>query len=125
MRWAITVPDSPTPDKLIGTCGFHVWEQVHRRCDIGYELNSAYWGRGYMTEIVHGLVRWCFENLDLHRVQADCTDGNMGSQRVLEKVGFTLEGIWRENCFEHGRFVSLRQYGLLRREYLGHDQSGA
>jgi RimJ/RimL family protein N-acetyltransferase len=36
---------------------------------------------------------------------------------VLEKVGFTLEGIWRENTFEHGQFVSLKQYGLLRREY--------
>ncbi len=62
-------------------------------------------------------MRWCFENLDLHRIQADCDVENVASARVLEKVGFTLEGIWREREFERGRFVSLKQYGLLRREY--------
>lgn len=115
IRWAITFHDD---DTLIGTCGFHFWSREHRRCDIGYDLNPKYWGRGYMTEIAHAIVRWCFENLNLHRIQADCTAGNIGSERVLEKVGFRHEGTWRENTFEHGRFVDLKQYGLLRREYL-------
>jgi ribosomal-protein-alanine N-acetyltransferase len=113
--WAITLKGGD--DRLIGTCGFHLWDKAHRRVDIGYNMDVPYWGRGYTTEATHALVRWCFENLDLHRVQADCTEGNIGSQRVLEKVGFTLEGIWRENTFEHGRFVNIKQYGLLRREY--------
>jgi len=38
---------------------------------------------------------------------------------VPETVGFTHEGTWRESCFEHGRFVDLKQYGLLWREYVG------
>ncbi|MCA9904967.1 MAG: GNAT family N-acetyltransferase, partial [Anaerolineae bacterium] len=71
------------------------------------------------TEATHAVVRWCFDNLDLHRVQADCTAGNIASERVLEKVGFTYEGTWRESVFEHGRFVDIKQYGLLRREYVG------
>ena len=118
-RWGITLKGD---DRMIGTCGFHFWSHEHRRTDIGYDLQEAFWGRGYITEATHILVRWCFENLDLHRVQADCTAGNVGSERVLEKVGFTLEGLWRENTFEHGRFVSLKQYGLLRREYLPDSQ---
>lgn len=117
MRWAITVKDGP--DEMIGTCGFHFWSREHRRTDIGYDLQSAYWRQGYITEAAHTLIGWCFENLDLHRVQADCTAGNIGSERVLEKLGFTLEGTWRENIFEHGHFVNIRQYGLLRREYRG------
>lgn len=115
-RWGITLKGGD--DTMIGTCGFHFWDRTHRRADIGYDLNQAYWGRGYITEATHTLVRWCFDNLDLHRIQADCTQGNIGSERVLEKVGFTLEGIWRENTFEHGRFVNIKQYGLLRREYM-------
>jgi ribosomal-protein-alanine N-acetyltransferase len=115
LRWGITLKGD---DIVIGTCGFHHLSQENHRCDLGYDLLPAYWGRGYVTEATHAMVRWCFENLDLHRIQADCTDGNIGSERVLEKVGFTYEGTWRENCFEHGRFVSLKQYGLLRREYL-------
>lgn len=115
LRWGITLRDA---DTVIGTCGFHNLERTHRRCDIGYDLIPAYWNRGYITEATHALVRWCFDNLDLHRIQADCTAGNIGSERVLEKVGFTFEGLWRENTFEHGQFVSLKQYGLLRREYM-------
>jgi ribosomal-protein-alanine N-acetyltransferase len=115
LRWGITLRGD---DKVIGTCGFHFLSRENRHCDIGYDLQPAYWGRGYVTEATHAMVRWCFENLDLHRIQADCTAGNIGSERVLEKVGFTHEGTWRENCFEHERFISLKQYGLLRREYL-------
>jgi [ribosomal protein S5]-alanine N-acetyltransferase len=115
LRWAITFREQ---DTLIGTCGFHFYSAEHRRVDIGYDLNAAYWGRGYITEIARAIVGWCFENLDLHRVQADCTEGNIGSERVLEKVGFKLEGIWRENTFEHGRFVNIKQYGLLRHEFM-------
>jgi ribosomal-protein-alanine N-acetyltransferase len=115
LRWAITFHGQ---NILIGTCGFHFWSPEHRRCDIGYDLNAAYWGRGYTTEIARAVVGWCFENLNLHRVQADCTEGNIGSERVLEKVGFKLEGVWRENTFEHGRFVNITQYGLLRREFV-------
>ena len=115
LRWGITLKGE---DKVIGTCGFHFLSRENSHCDIGYDLIPLYWRRGYVTEATHALVRWCFENLDLHRIQADCTEGNIGSERVLEKVGFTHEGTWRESCFEHGRFVSLKQYGLLRREYL-------
>lgn len=115
LRWGITLRGE---DNVIGTCGFHFWERENRRCDIGYDLIPTYWKRGYITEAAHAMVRWCFENLNLHRIQADCTAGNLGSERVLEKVGFTHEGTWRESCFEHGRFVNIKQYGLLRREYL-------
>lgn len=116
-RWGITLRGSD--DRILGTCGFHEYKPKDRRVDIGYDLMPEYWGKGYVTEAARELVRWCFAALDLHRVQADLTEGNLGSQRVLEKLGFTHEGTWRENCFEHGHFVSLKQYGLLRREFVG------
>lgn len=115
-RWAITLRENPS--RLIGTIGFHFFERRDRKVDIGYDLMPAYWNTGITTEATHAVVRWSFENLNLHRVQADCTDGNMGSERVLLKVGFQVEGLWRESCFEHGRFVNIKQFGLLRREYM-------
>ncbi len=115
VRWAITLRDD---DRLIGTVGFHFWLKEHHRCDLGYDLIPAYWGRGYVTEVSRAVIGWCFTNLELHRVQADCTSGNIASERVLEKLGFTLEGEFRESIFEHGRFVNIKQYGLLRREFM-------
>ncbi|MDX1993170.1 MAG: GNAT family protein [bacterium] len=120
VRWAITRKGE---DRLLGTVGFHFWERQHRRCDIGYDLLEHEWGKGYATEAAQAVVRWCFLNLNLHRVQADLTEGNLGSEGVLLKIGFKFEGVWRENTFEHGRFVNLRQFGLLRREYLGEEEN--
>ncbi len=115
-RWAITFKQKPS--QLIGTLGFHFYETRDRRVDIGFDLLPAYWNQGIMTEAAQRLVSWCFEHLDLHRVQADCTEGNLGSEKVLLKVGFKVEGLWRESCFEHGRFVNIKQFGLLRREFM-------
>lgn len=112
--WGITLHGA---DRLVGMCGAYQWDRSNRRIDIGYHIVPAHWGRGYATEAARAITGWCFEHLGVHRVQADCTDGNIGSERVLLKCGFTVEGIWRESCWEHGRFVDIKQFGLLRREF--------
>ncbi len=114
VQWAITLPET---DQLIGTCGNYAWERDNRHIDIGYHILPSHWGQGYATEAAHAVIQWSFDNLDVHRIQADCTEGNIASERVMLKCGFQLEGIWRESCWEHGRFVNIKQFGLLRREY--------
>ncbi len=115
VRWGITLRQAP--ETVIGTCGFHMWNRQHRRCEVGYDLHRAHWRRGIATEVMQTVIPWCFENLNLNRIEADITSGNRASQRVLEKLGFVYEGTWREQVFEHGRFVDIVQFGLLRREY--------
>ncbi len=114
VQWAMTLHGD---DRLIGTCGTYAWDRENRRVDIGYHVVPALWGRGYATEAARAITRWSFDHLDVHRVQADCTDGNIGSERVLLKCGFKIEGVWRESCWEHGRFVDIKQFGVLRREF--------
>lgn len=115
VNWAITDKES---GRFIGICGTHNWHKTDRRVDVGYTLARDEWGKGYATEVTRAMLAWCFENLDVHRVQADITDGNIGSERVLLKCGFKVEGIWRESCWEHERFVDIKQFGILRREYI-------
>ncbi|MBK8020030.1 MAG: GNAT family N-acetyltransferase [Chloroflexi bacterium] len=112
--WAITRKGE---DAAIGMCGAYGWDRENRRVDIGYHVQPSFWGQGYATEAARAIIQWCFDRLDVHRVQADCTEGNDASERVMIKCGFTQEGIWRESCWEHGRFVNIKQYGLLRREF--------
>jgi ribosomal-protein-alanine N-acetyltransferase len=108
-------------DEMIGTCGVHNWSSSDRRVDIGYVLHPDYWNQGYTTEAARAIIRWSFEQLNVHRVQADCTEGNEGSARVLLKCGFKHEGTWRENTWEHGRFINTQQFGILRREFFGEE----
>lgn len=59
---------------------------------IGYWMGEPHAGRGLMTEAVGLLAGWAFASLGLHRIEAACLPENAPSIRLLEKVGFTLEG---------------------------------
>jgi len=112
--WGITLRGE---NDLIGLCGAYAWERGDCHVDLGYHILPGRWGQGYATEAARAVIGWCFDNLDVHRIQADCTDGNQGSEAVLLKCGFRVEGIARESCWEHGRFVDIKHFGLLRREF--------
>ncbi len=114
LRWGLTRIGS---DDLIGTAGFNWWDRDNRCAEIGYDLNRHYWGQGLMTEAVHAMLRWGFSHMALNRIEADTTEGNIGSIRVLEKCGFTHEGTMHERHFAQGRFWDNLRYGLLRRDY--------
>lgn len=122
INWGITLLDD---ERFIGQCGLHGWDQSNRHVDIGYHIVPSQWGQGYATEATQAIIGWCVEQLDVHRIQADCTNGNLASERVLLKCGFKVEGVWRESCWEHGRFVDIKQFGLLRHEFDANLNSGS
>lgn len=65
---------------------------VSQSCSLGYWAGEIYKGRGYTTAAVRAVVRFCFDDLDLHRVEAACQPENAASRAVLEKAGFEHEG---------------------------------
>ena len=114
IRWAITQkPD----DRMIGSCGFHLYNRRDSRVEIGYELHSDHWHQGIMTEAAAAVLQFCFDRLGAHRVEADVVEGNVASAALLKKLGFTLEGVWRDRVFKRGAFHSLWQFGLLAPEH--------
>lgn len=77
-------------DRLIGTLGASEQRQGDV-FEIGYSLARAHWGQGYAVEAVGALVDLLFAN-GARRVFADTDPDNRASNRVLERLGFTLEG---------------------------------
>ncbi|MEW4371379.1 GNAT family N-acetyltransferase [Paenibacillus kandeliae] len=71
-------------------------------CWIGYFLNHLHNGKGIMTAAVKMVVDYAFEELHLHRLEAGVMPHNIGSLRVLEKVGFAREGLARKNVKING-----------------------
>ena len=59
---------------------------------LGYWLDETYWGKGYMTESVQGVLKYGFEKLKLSLITATCYPHNKCSQKVLKKNGFIYEG---------------------------------
>ena len=58
---------------------------------VGYWIGEPYWGRGYCTEAAKGLIHFCFETLQLVRIEAEHLVSNPASGRVMEKVGMTYK----------------------------------
>ena len=82
------------PELLIGSVGFSniVWGSF-LSCFLGYKLDEAHQNKGYMTQAVNAAVRFAFETLKLHRIEANVMPRNLASRRVLEKCGFAEEGV--------------------------------
>lgn len=106
-------------DEILGTCTLVGLDVTHRRSEIGFALGRAAWGRGLATEAVEVLLRFAFETLDLHRVEADVDPGNERSLRLLERQGFRREGHLRERWHVHGQVHDGIFLGLLRPEWTG------
>lgn len=109
--------DRGSDGTFLGWCALSRWNPTYRSAAIGYVLGEAAWGRGYATEAGSALLTWAFDTLDLNRVQAELDTRNAASARVLEKLGFVLEGTLREDCVVDGVVSDSWVYGLLRREW--------
>lgn len=92
---------------------------------IGYWMGEPYAGKGLMGEAVGVLSRYCFESLRLHRIEAACIPDNLRSIRVLEKAGFTREGLLRSYLRINGDWQDHYLYALLAGEYHEKGSRGA
>jgi RimJ/RimL family protein N-acetyltransferase len=101
--------------ELIGNASLFSFSEQNRRCELGYVLGSAHWGRGYVTEALTALLDYGFTELDLNRVEADIDPRNSASRRVLERLGFCKEGYMPERWIVNGEIADTAYYGLLKR----------
>lgn len=104
-------------NKLIGACGIHLSDPNNRGGWIGYCYNQEYWGSGYATESAKAIIKFGFERLNLHRIFATCDPDNIGSVRVLGKIGMIKEGCLRENKYQKGQWRDSFVYSILEQEY--------
>jgi ribosomal-protein-alanine N-acetyltransferase len=103
--------------ELAGQIALHHFDRQNRRCDIGYALASAHWGRGYLGEAMKEVLEHGFGALGLNRVEADVDPRNTASTRLLERMGFEREGLLRERWIVAGEVCDTVLYGLLKSDW--------
>jgi len=79
--------------KLIGACDLHIKGDDP---EVGWIVHKDHWGKGYGTEMGLALLKLGFEENNLHRIIARCDIENIGSVRIMEKIGMRREGVFRE-----------------------------
>ncbi|WP_121743718.1 GNAT family N-acetyltransferase [Natronorubrum halophilum] len=115
----LVVADS-TP---VGTIGFNSIEWESRRAEIGYWIAPAYHERGYGSDATERLVTYGFDQFGLHKLTARVFEFNEASQRLLESVGFTREGVHRDEAFVDGEYHDTYWYGVLEDEWRSETES--
>lgn len=103
--------------EMIGDVAFGVKEDDPRQCSVGFTIASAYQKNGYATEALTALLDYLFEDVDMHRVVADCDTENVGSWKTLEKLGFRREAHFVDSFLYGKEHRSEYFYGLLQREW--------
>ena len=115
----------PSPDQynfaiddgqLAGSIGLRL-TPAFDRAEAGYWLGIPFWGRGYATEALGALIRFGFEELQLHRIYAGYFSRNDASGKVMIKNGLKYEGTLRQHVKKWGEYVDVVYYGILREEW--------
>ena len=114
INYGITIKGS---DRIIGTVGFWNMSKPDGRAEIGYMLHGDFHQKGIMPEALTAVLKYGFEKMNLHSVEARVHPENSPSIRVLLKKGFKKEAHFRQNYFFEGAFLDTVAFGLLKSEY--------
>jgi RimJ/RimL family protein N-acetyltransferase len=112
----VTLAITDSSGTLVGAISLRL-ELGHERAELGYWIGVPYWGRGYATEAAGAMVGYGFDELGLNRIHAHHLARNPASGRVLEKTGFTHEGLHRAHILKNGRFEDIHSFAVLRSDH--------
>ena len=112
--WALVHKET---GKMIGTAGFTKIDEENRVAEIGYVLNPDFWGKGLATEAAAEVIKFGFETMNMHRIEAKFMFGNDASLAVMRKLGMKFEGYQRDLLFVKGRYRTIGTASILKSEY--------
>lgn len=110
--------------KVIGTCSYVSIDNNYKIAEIGYTVSSSYWNKGYATEAAWGLCEYAFGVMGVQRISARVLPDNKASERVLEKLKFTLEGREKKGYYFDKKVSDVDVFSLTDDEYFAIKESG-
>ena len=110
--WGITIEG-----KLIGTVGFTAIDLNNNCAEIGYVLNSSFWGKGIATEAVEEIIKFGFNVLSFNRIEALFLPQNSASRNVLKKCGMQFESVKRSALVVKGEVSDVEVYSITKEDF--------
>ncbi len=101
--------------EAVGSIGIYPQNDIHiNNAELGYWLGEPFWGNGIITLAIKEMIAYCFKNWDFNRIYARPFGNNIGSQRVLEKAGFVLEGRFKNIIYKNGVYLDELIYAVRK-----------
>jgi [ribosomal protein S5]-alanine N-acetyltransferase len=114
INWGITLKGE---NKVIGVAGIVRTTPEHHRAEIGYLLAGEHHKKGIISEALKEILHYGFLSLHLHRMEAVTDPRNTASISVLKKLGFNMDGHFRENFLYEGDFLDSMHFSLLDKDF--------
>ncbi|WP_316831127.1 GNAT family protein [Pedobacter aquatilis] len=104
-------------DEVVGSIGVHPLTDIYaKNAEMGYWISESLWGKGIIPLAVKEMLNYGFETFDLERIFARTSHVNLPSQRVLKKVGFTLEAELKGTIFKNGEYFNELIFGFRKKQ---------
>lgn len=104
--------------KVIGNISVVTQDDPCHTCHLGWQIDIPYWNQGIMTEAARAVIDFLFDRVGYDRITSGHDTRNIGSGRVMQKAGMTLEGTLRRCCYQKdGSIGDKNIYAILRSEW--------
>lgn len=115
--WDYTIRFKNDPNRHIGNISMWTVSKSGKIAEIGYWIRSDETSKGICTEAADALIGEAFGSMGFHKVIMRIAVGNDASHRVAEKLGFTRDGVLREELLIRGNWVDHTLWSMLEREH--------
>lgn len=100
--------------EIIGTCGFNSIDALNLHAEIGGEMATEYWGKGFALEAVKAILAFGLNTMNLHTIEAKVSPANRSAIHVLEHLGFVKEAHFRQRILFGEAFLDMAVYTLVK-----------
>jgi RimJ/RimL family protein N-acetyltransferase len=101
----------------IGDAGLYAIDWIDRQAEFGISIDPAHWNQGYGREVTGQMLRYAFDELNLHRVELRVIGNNFRGIKAYQACGFVHEGTKRQAAFLDGRWEDVLLMAVLREEW--------
>ena len=109
---------SENPERIIGSVNFYsIRPMPFSTAAIGYKFHHEVWGNGYALEGCQAAISVMFSNYNTHRIEAKVSPSNTRSIHLLERLGFTYEGLEYQSVNINGVFMDHSRYSLINSDH--------
>ncbi|UCD75246.1 MAG: GNAT family N-acetyltransferase [Phycisphaerales bacterium] len=109
--------ESKNDSVYVGCCTVFEIDAKNRSASVGMFIGKPHWRKGYGSDALRTLLRFCFEEINLNKVMLEVYSFNTPAIRCYEKLGFKTEGVLRQTLYRDGQYHDTVAMGMLRSEW--------
>jgi ribosomal-protein-alanine N-acetyltransferase len=120
-KYFLAITDKKT-NEYIGEIGVTklLDSKFGNKFELGYFILEKYWGKGIVTESSRAVLDYCFNELNAMKVIAGCNKDNLGSEKIMKKLGMVKEAEFINHVVLNGKICDRVEYRMLKEEWKKH-----